>query len=386
MNDPDLITGGRPADLKIGFDAKRAFYNRSGLGNYSRNLITSLSVNYPGNSYFLFTPAGKHRVGWTPTGNCTVVEPKSMVFRIWGSAWRSKFITTDIVNSGISIYHGLSHELPAGIEKTGVKSVVTIHDIIFLKFPELYKKVDVEIYRRKLLYACRVADSIVAISNQTGRDLTDMLNVDPARISVIYQGYNSSFLKKLDESSRQQFRLKYKLPEKFLLTVGTIEERKNLLTLIEALHINGIDMPLVVIGRKVEPYFTKIAAYIRQHDIRNIIFLNTIENEDLPGFYQTAECFIYPSVYEGFGIPIIEALVSEVPVITSTGGCFSEAGGPGTIYTDPKNPEMLGSRIMEVLGNPEVRRNMISTGAEYVSRFKNRNIAENYMKLYRSLV
>lgn len=385
MQDPDHINIPSHSGLKIGFDAKRAFYNRSGLGNYSRNLINALSANYPENSYYLFTPAGKSRVGWKPGNNCKIVEPANMLFRLSGSLWRSRFITSDIRKSGISIYHGLSHELPSGIEKTNVRSVVTIHDIIFLKFPGFYKKVDVEIYRRKLIYACRVADSVVAISNQTAKDLTEMLNIDPAKITVIYQGYNSSFLRKLDENSIQNLRKKYNLPEKFLLSVGTIEERKNLLTLVKALHISGIEMPLVVIGRKVEPYFSGISGYIEQHRMRNITFLNTIENEDLPGFYQAAECFIYPSVYEGFGIPIIEALVSAVPVITSQGGCFSEAGGPGSIYTDPNDPEMLGRQIINVISNAALRKKMILDGLEYVSRFKNRNISENYMNLYYKL-
>lgn len=374
------------AGLKIGFDAKRAFYNRSGLGNYSRNLINALSNNYPDNKYYLFTPASGERIQWQPANNCRIVGPENFAGRLFGSLWRSRLMTFDILKSNVQIYHGLSHELPSGIEKTGVKSVLTVHDIIFIKYPEFYNSFDISIYRKKLLNACRVADSIVAISNQTKKDLVEELSVDPSKISVIYQGYNSSFLNRLDSVSKNNLRSKYNLPEKFLLSVGTIEERKNLFNLVKALHGNRIELPLVVIGKKADSYYKKIEAFIQQNKIRNIIFLNTIENDDLPGFYQMAECFIYPSVYEGFGIPIIEGLVSGVPVITSRGGCFSEAGGPETIYVDPSDHKDLGENIIRVLEDKELRKKMKEAGLEYVKRFRNENISSDYMNLYRTLI
>lgn len=374
------------AGLKIGFDAKRAFYNRSGLGNYSRNLIKALSLNYPDNSYYLFTPSSGGRIPWQPGSNCRVVEPENFTGKLFGSLWRSRLMTFDILKSNIQIYHGLSHELPSGIEKTGVKSVVTVHDIIFIKYPEFYKSFDISIYRKKLLYACRVADSIVAISNQTKKDLVEELSIDPGKISVIYQGYNSSFLKRLDNLSKNKLRSKYNLPEKFLLSVGTIEERKNLLSLVKAMHESRIEIPLVVIGKKAEAYYKKIEEFIEKNNISNILFLNTIENDDLPGFYQMAECFIYPSFYEGFGIPIIEGLVSGVPVITSKGGCFSEAGGSESIYIDPFDYKSLGESITRVLDDDNLKKRMTDAGLEYVKRFRNENISSNYMNLYRSLV
>ncbi|HEX2921704.1 MAG TPA: glycosyltransferase family 1 protein [Bacteroidales bacterium] len=370
--------------LKIGFDAKRAFFNRSGLGNYSRNLISALSVNYKENEYFLFTPGLKSKVKWSPGENCIIIPPGRKVFKFLGSLWRSKYITEDIVKSGVSIFHGLSHELPVGIEKTGVKSIVTIHDVIFLKYPGFYNKIDIEIYKKKLFHACRVADKIVAISEQTRKDLSELPGINPEKISVIYQGYNTSFLTRLDDDIKKKIRIRFDLPDRFLLYVGTIEERKNLLGLIKALHITGIKIPLVAIGRKVEPYFARIDSYIKAHNITNVRFIDTIENHDLVGFYQMAECFVYPSFYEGFGIPIIEALASKVPVITSKGGCFAEAGGPGTIYIDPADPYALGSEISKVLSDKELRSWMISQGKEFIKRFSNENIAFNYMKLYKS--
>ena len=149
--------------MKIGFDAKRLFNNRSGLGNYSRTLVGQLSAENPDDRYYLYTPKTGMEVDFASRQNVCTVVPQGL-WRGWGSLWRTKALAGLSGRHGLDIFHGLSHELPAGIERTGVRSVVTIHDLIFMRHPEFFPAVDAYVYGRKVLYACRVADAIVAIS------------------------------------------------------------------------------------------------------------------------------------------------------------------------------------------------------------------------------
>jgi glycosyltransferase involved in cell wall biosynthesis len=371
--------------LSIGFDAKRALFNSSGLGNYSRNLLNALEENYPENSYLLFTPRLKKRRLLAHDDRFRIISPGNTFFRFFSSLWRTKYITGAIKKERPDIYHGLSHELPFGIEKTGVKSVLTVHDLIFIRYPELYRWLDRKIYTRKLVHACQAADRIVAISNQTREDLIAFLGVPPEKISVIYQGCNPIFRKQPSVEEEERIRIKYSLPERYLLYVGTVEERKNLLGVIKALHGKKIDMPLVAVGRKVKAYSGKIFDYIEHNNIKSVTFLEGIDNTDLPVIYRKAECFVYPSFVEGFGIPLVEALVSGTPVITTIGGCFPEAAGPGSVYVDPHDTGSIGDAIERVTGDKDLREAMIKTGLKYSDRFRDEIIAKDYMNLYRSI-
>jgi glycosyltransferase involved in cell wall biosynthesis len=376
----------KPHPLSIGFDAKRAFFNKSGLGNYSRNLLVALEKNYPGNSYYLFTPKTKNRFILENDQQFNLIEPKSTFFKLINPLWRRKYMKNDIQKQKLEIFHGLSQELPVGIEKTGTKSVVTVHDLIFIRFPEFYGWINAKIYYKKLVHACKVSDQIVAISKQTKNDLVEYLNITPDKITVIHQGCNPCFWNRHSKEYHEEIRRKYNLPEKYLLYVGTIEERKNLLGIVKALHLAKIDIPLIVIGRKVDLYYKNVLNYITTNKLNNVIFTEHILNLELPVIYQNAECFIYPSFFEGFGIPLLEALVSGTPAITSKTGCFAEAAGPGSLYVDPGSAEEISDAILKVVNNKELRDKMITIGTDYANNFRDDVIARSYMKLYHSLL
>ena len=370
--------------MVTGFDAKRAFHNRSGLGNYSRNLLKSFFRHYPENEYILYSPAGKNMIEFAGRENYILKSPEKPLHRVFPSLWRTKEVSRQVIKDGADIFHGLSSELPLSLDKSKIKTLVTVHDLIYLRYPDLYRRIDRDIYYRKTKYACVYSDHIIAISEQTKSDIINYMGVIPSRISVIYQDCHPSFYNTPGSHEKEEIKRKYSLPGNYLLYVGTIEERKNLLTLIRALEISNIDIPLVVVGRKTS-YFKTVAEYIRKNRIRNIIFLEEVENTDLPAIYQGSSCFIYPSVFEGFGIPIIEALVSAVPVITSKGSCFREAGGPGSEYIDPADPAELAEALLKVTGDTSAARMMISKGKEHAKKFRAELIAGQYMDLYRSL-
>lgn len=383
---PDDTYTDKTRPFSVGFDAKRAFFNASGLGSYSRNLLSALLKYYPENKYYLFTPKTRNRYILADEDRFIFIKPGSFILKMAHPLWRRKYMTEDIKRQKLQIYHGLSQELPTGVENTGIRSVVTVHDLIFLRFPGFYKWYDTKIYTRKLSHACKVSDRIIAISNQTKEDLISFLNISPDKISVIYQGCSHYFYEKYDEEFSKTVSTKYKLPERYLLFVGTIEERKNLLNVLKAIHLSGIKIPLVVVGRKTTPYFNNILEYISANNLNNIFFPGGVENFELPVIYRNAECLIYPSFFEGFGIPLIEALVSKIPAISSNTGCFTEAGGPGTIYIDPYSPEEIGEAILKVTKQPELRTEMIAKGADHAVTFRDDVIAGEYLKLYYSLI
>jgi glycosyltransferase involved in cell wall biosynthesis len=170
--------------------------------------------------------------------------------------------------------------------------------------------------------------------------------------------------------------------------VGTVEERKNVLSLIKVLKNfqQKIEIPLVIIGKK-KAYFNEVQKYINLNKLSNkVIFLDSIPTNVLPALYQNAKLFVYPSLFEGFGIPIIEALFSRIPVITSKDSCFEEAGGKGTIYVNPLNIEELGYAIENVLGNTQLANTMVKDGAEFVQKFRDVNTSNEMMKIYNSLI
>jgi len=368
--------------MHIAFDAKRAFLNNTGLGNYSRTMINALTRMFPDNRYTLYTTSeGDNRHFSTPMG-CMLRTPDARLSGRLKGYWRIRDITRMLAKDQVDLYHGLSNEIPLGLERSGIKSVVTIHDLIFKRHPELYPLADRMIYDRKTRHAVKNANSIVAVSRQTGSDLIDLMDADPSKIHVIGQGCNPWFYNEADDESKKAISEKYNLPEDYLLYVGTIEERKNLLSIIRAIHEYGIDIPLVAAGRKTS-YFGKIRKYMDDNKVGNVHFLHEIDNPDLPAIYQQASVFIYPSRYEGFGIPILEALNSGTPVITSKGGCLEETAGKGGLLVDPGDVEQLGFSIRKILEDTGLQNELIEAGKAHALDFREEKIIPELFEVYK---
>jgi len=371
--------------MRIGFDAKRAFYNRSGLGNYSRDIIKSLHQYFPDNDYHLYTPSLKKSISFIDSERIKICTPAIKSGKILGGYWRSVLLRYRLQKDKIDLYHGLSNELPFKIHKSKVKSIVTIHDLIFMRYPQWYKTIDRKIYETKFRYSSRLADRIIAVSKQTKSDLIQYFNIDEEKIRVINQGCNELFTNILTNDQKFPVMKKYDLPREYILYVGTIEERKNLLQIVKAIHQYKIDIPLIAIGKSTK-YTDQVNEYVRRHQLKNIRILHNILMDDLPAIYQNARLFIYPSIFEGFGIPILEALWSKVPVITAKGGCFDEVGGPSTLYVDPLNVDELGEAIIRVLSDKNLSNTMVENGYVHAQKFSNMIIAQQVMDLYQEVV
>lgn len=370
--------------MHIAFDAKRAFLNSSGLGNYARTLIKSLNTYHPENQYTLFTPRTSqtdfHKIV-SNQSTITIQEPESFIDKKLRARWRSYGITPMLNEKQVNVYHGLSNELPFNIQQFKGKKIVTIHDLIFLRYPQLYPFIDRKIYNKKFRHACDAADVIIAISKETKNDIEKHYFIPESKIKVVYQSCDELYYRELSAHTTEKVQKKYALPSEYLLYVGTIEERKNLLTLVKALNeIN--DIPLVVVGNK-KNYFNKVMEYITANQLeQRVHFIENAGHDELPAIYSNAKIFIFPSFFEGFGIPIIEALTSKVPVITTAGGCFPEAGGPDTIYIDPHNAAALAEQITFLLNSETTRKQMAEKGFQYAQRFHPKNCVEQLMKIY----
>jgi glycosyltransferase involved in cell wall biosynthesis len=369
--------------MKIGYDAKRAFYNASGLGNYSRSTIELMTKFYPSNEYFLFTPSVENAVKFNIPEKTNIIEPEGLYKLALKKYWRTFKLSKIVAEQNLDVYHGLSGELPIKVNKrSNAKLVVTIHDLIFLRFPQFYNPVDKRIYTQKAKYACEIADTIIAISEQTKSDLINYFKIQENKIEVVYQGCNTVYQKEVETATKIEIAGKYNLPENYILNVGTIEKRKNTLAILQAIHLGKINIILIVIGKKTD-YQDELMKYASENNLSDkLIILNDVPQEDLPGLYQQADIFVYPSLFEGFGIPIIEALYSKLPVITTKGGVFSETGGFSSLYIETGNIEKLSDSIKAVLEDTELREKMINDGLKYVQKFNEDRIASNLMNVY----
>lgn len=368
--------------MKVGFDAKRAIQNFTGLGNYSRFVISNLIKYYPNNIYKLFSAKLPDK------NNNTEIPQDKVKYSIKNTRkplWRTFGIIQNIKEADIDIYHGLSNELPFNIQKTGVKSVVTMHDLIFLRYPKYYPFIDRIIYNVKANYACKVADKIVAVSECTKRDIIKYYNTPADKIEVVYQGCFPIFKEKVCKKKKLEVKAKYNLPDDFLLSVGSIEDRKNILLIVKALkQIPNIQF--IAIGKK-KKYAEKVLKYAEDNGLSDRVHLiSNVPLADLPAIMQSCKIFIYPSLYEGFGIPIIEALNSAVPVIGATGSCLEEAGGPDSVYVDPRNETELAVQINRLLDNEEARERMVERGLQYVQRFSDEQCTKDMYSVYEKLL
>jgi glycosyltransferase involved in cell wall biosynthesis len=375
--------------IKIGLDAKRIVRNGTGLGSYGRTLANDLAA-IDGLDLLLYAPdKGREDLrGQVPERqNLHYRYPNGLYsLSFCKSVWRTRGIAAQAQKDGVQIFHGLSGELPVGIRKRGVKTVVTIHDLIFMRHPEYYNSIDVKIYTRKFRHALREADRIVAISECTKRDICELGGVEADRVDVIYQSCAKRFSDIPTDRGLWQVRNKYGLPDRYILNVGSIEQRKNVLLAVKALHRLPDDVALVIVGRHT-PYADEVGQYVKENGLcGRVLMLNGVPDEDLPALYRMADAFVYPSRYEGFGIPIIEAIRLGLPVVACTGSCLEEAGGPDSLYVGPDDDEAMAHAISQVLYGVEGRERRIELSQAYVERFENTGAAQRFADLYREIL
>jgi glycosyltransferase involved in cell wall biosynthesis len=371
--------------MRIGFDAKRLFNNFTGLGNHSRTTIDILTEFFPGNEYLLYTPKIKHNSTtdpYTDKDHCRTILPDGM---IKGGLWRTFRLADAARKDSVDIFHGLSNELPAGMD---IPSVVTIHDVAFKTFPDMYHAADRFTYNLKWRYACRKADRIIAISECTKQDIIRFYDVDADRIDVVYQPVSPLFYTDYQGVCPESL-ASYVNGKPYILYVGSINSRKNLLGAIKALELlpRDLQIPIVVIGDGRE-YKQKVQNYIAEHSLQDMVIFSPekVGLEGLRYLYRNAQMLIYPSFYEGFGLPVVEALLSGCPVVTSNVSSLPEAAGPHSLLADPGNIQDISDKINRILTDSTLRSEIITHGYEFAKQqFSPDVLAAKLMSIYKKL-
>lgn len=364
--------------MRIAYDAKRFFHNNTGLGNYARNLINSMHRHHADHEYLLFA----NRTDRSPFSHYRdlykVRDSKSRI----PALYRSFSIHQDLNDQQVDIYHGISNELPLSSTEIRAKKIVTIHDLFYKTYPQDFKPIDRLIYDKKTSYSAKIADHIVAISQATKRDLIQYLKVDSERITVIYQTCNPEY------QINKMVKKPESLPVEYMLQVGSINKRKNLMGVIEAMKTipKSDRLPLVVVGNDRVKYARTLQEKISEYQLTDdVIFLGALDNDTLVSLYTHARFSLFPSHYEGFGIPVIESLFCGTPVITSENSSLPEALGPCGILVKSTDTDALKNAIISLTLDDRLLERYTSKIDKHIHKFKSENTSKQMINLYQKL-
>ena len=370
--------------MKIIFDAKRALVNQSGLGNYSRWVITGLCDLYPQHVYTALSPSSARKSLFKLPDNCALLQPHSFFSKKLKALWR-------VMGWGIQsadIFHGLSNELPFGLKRKKIKSVVTIHDVIFLRYPQYYSSIDRKIYHFKFKYAVDQADRIVAISQQTKQDIIQFYKISADKIEVVYQDCNALFHQRSLLSEVMETKKKMSIEMEYILCVGTIEQRKNQLNVLRGFEKIAAQFPglqLIFVGKSTN-YQAKLEdAVVRSPFRQRIKIYNETSSEDIKHLYTGCRLAVYLSVFEGFGLPVLEALNCGATVLASNVSSMPEAGGKAALYCDPLNVQDVAEKMFQLLNDEELCASLKKEIPMHVLSFRKEQTLKQLEEIYRSL-
>lgn len=372
----------------IGFDAEYAYIGSSELGSYGRYVVGALAAACDKTTYFrMYAPQEEQNADYEALGKLPNVEsmaPDGTFWRRMSSLWHLAKVSWDARKGGVELYHGLANELPWGLSHNNIRSIVTIHNLGFLRATH-NNPVMRQIRRLRLKSSCHRADRIIAISENTKQDIVEWLDIDPDKIDVVYHGCHARFGVPVQASDVVEVKARYHLPESYLLYVGAHKGYKNIELALEALAALPKDTRLVVVGNHT-PYTERLREHILSLDIDDRVdMLSGVADEDMPAIYAAAEMLLCTSRHEGFSIPIVEAMTVGIPVIAVHGTCHEEAGGEAAIYVSPDDSEELADNVQIVRSSPELRSRMITMGKEQVSRFRPEVTAYNILNCYKRI-
>jgi len=370
--------------VHIGFDAKRLFHNFTGLGNYSRTLVANLKQYYPETRISLFTPKGKR----LPRTESFFDSTKYQLYEGGGAAWRTWSVYKDVNKYRPDVFHGLSHQIPFSSDKLECKTVVTVHDMIHRIRPKDFPSLDRMIYERKCKYACANSDRIIAISESTKRDIIKFYKTPEDKIDVVYQSCDPQFANPVPQEDIDEVHALFSLPETYFLYVGSLVPRKNLLRIVEAIHSmpEADRMPLLVVGSG-RKYMGRVVRYIQKNKLGPWVeFLGDLPFRLFPAIYHEALGLVYPSLYEGFGLPVIEALSVGIPVITANSSSLPEAGGDVSKYVDACSVDEIKSAMLQVRSDGKGSEECVAARKAHVQKFAPDSTASQLIGVYESLL
>lgn len=336
--------------MKVGFDISQiAHYG--GVAAYTKNLTNQLSKISELDMVYFYSSLRKPYQGKLPNVKKFLIPPTLLEFMFN----RVRKISVDFFIGNVDIFHSSDWIQPP----TSAKKVTTYHDVIPLKYPEWSHPKVVEVHKRRLKLVEGEIDMVIAVSESTKKDLLEITSIPEEKIKVIYEAAGAQF-KPQNNEEVEEFRKRMKLPEQFVLAIGGVGERRNLTRVKKAVR----DYHLVITGETI-PW---------------------VEDEELPLLYCAAQMLIYPSLYEGFGLPILEAMVCGTPVITSNTSSMPEVGGKAALYVDPEDEGDMANKIRLVMEDKKLHEKMIKEGFEQAKKFSWEKCAQETSEIYRKLV
>lgn len=376
--------------MRITIDISPAVHRHAGLGRYAHELLAALLRSDTANTYsaFYYAPRGDERpeppLDRIPAGT----------IRLPAKPWRMSVLLAFLVGASMDrwlppgdIFHATDHLLPPLRHS---RSVFTIHDLIFRFYPQYHLPLNRWYLTLMLPRFMSRADAIIAVSESTRRDVTRLMHVQPEKISVIHEGVDSAFRPVRDGALLAQIREKYGLPPRFILYFGTIEPRKNLGMLLDAyralLGRYPAAPPLVIAGRRgwlYQPVFDHVRELGLQDCVR---FTDYIDSADVPSLMSAAELFVFPSLYEGFGLPPLEAMACSIPVVCSNASSLPEVVGSGGILVEPHDVGGWIDAIEKVLKDERLRTELSERGLVQAACFSWDRAAQQTLEVYSRVI
>lgn len=366
--------------MRIGLDGIPLAFNRTGVGHYTFELAQALTRVAPDYRFEFFYPSTFAPVNISGAVRAVRV-PVGPVGRHWWSTGLPKFVRRE----RLDLFHGTNYDVPLWRQ---CATVLTVHDLSLLLFPETHEKQSVKRARRRLPVMTRTADAVIVPTEAIRREVAEYFGVSAEKLFVVHEAPRE-FFAPVDRAATIPTRQKFGIGEDFILSVGTIEPRKNLETLIasfEQVVAASGNVQLVIAGARgwlSGPIFNAI-----QHSpVRHLIVLTDyLHDSDLRDLYSSCRAFIYPSLYEGFGLPPLEAMACGAPVIGGSIPALIETIGDAALLVEPKDVEGLASAIIEVLGDEELRDRLSISGYERAKNFSWDKAAVETLAIYEKVL
>lgn len=363
--------------MVIGIDGNEANIDRKvGIGEYAYELLLQFAKAKEDVKFEVYLKENPGIEMPVPTSNFKyrIVGPKKL--------WTQFGLPLNLfIEKRPDVFFTPTHYAP---RFSPVPSAISIMDLSFIHFPQLFAKKDLYQLVSWTKYSVKNAKAIFTISQSSKDDIIDIYGVDDNKIFVTYPGIKEGSNGKI--LTMDDLRKKFGIDKNYILFVGTLQPRKNIIKLIEAFSkIERENLILVIVGKKGWLYEDILSAPQKFGVLERIKFLDFVEDKDLPSLYQNATCFVLPSLYEGFGLPVLEAMKYGCPVLVSNVSSLPEAGGDAAIYFDPKDANDIKEKIEKVISNPKLRSEMIEKGKLQIKKFSWEKTARETLRVLESL-
>lgn len=367
--------------MNIAIDAYHALFSSGGIARYTRSLVNALSPMAAADRIILFYNRFRTiEKTWRPVDGNTIIRQAVFPRRLLQKAWhRLSWPSIEFFCDSVDIFHGLHFVLPPA---RNARRILTVHDLTYFKFPSYYndQKLNLKGYTQELPRALELSDAVIAVSSKTREDLIEHLNYPELRVRVIHEGVDHQLFRPISRVQAEPIQQSYGLGKPYLIfLVGTPEPRKNLLRTVQAVQKAAPKMTLALVGPR-----DRLEKMLVGRN-RNLTFTGPVAEQHLPALLSGASISLYPSLYEGFGLPVLEAMACGVPVITSNRGALPEIAGNAAVLVEPEDTEAIAAAIREILDGGRLRTHLIALGQKRAAEFTWQKTAEQTMSLYREL-